>query len=150
MEIIVEFSCLEQICWKRTSYKGCLLQFFLLEKPFNILSDYNWARTHNHLVCKRTLERFRTCFEQGVPWHSDNYRMWIHSESRTWHNKNIQSFNMLFIFCQFIHLGHLKDILSWFTVSSSVLLPRPRGDSTVPLTLCSVGFFNCFPYAHLH
>ena len=30
--------------------------------------------------------RFRTCFEQGVPWHSGNYRMWIHSETRTWHD----------------------------------------------------------------
>ena len=35
--------------------------------------------------------RFRACFQQGVPWHSDNYRVWIHSETRTWHDKNIQS-----------------------------------------------------------
>ena len=25
--------------------------------------------------------RFRVCFEQGIPWHSDNYRVWISSES---------------------------------------------------------------------
>ena len=31
------------------------------------------------------------CFEQGVPWHSDNYRVWIHSETCTWRDKNIQS-----------------------------------------------------------
>ena len=37
------------------------------------------------------LEAFRACFEQGVPWHSGNYRVWIHSETRTWHDKNIQS-----------------------------------------------------------
>ena len=30
------------------------------------------------------------CFEQGVPWHSGNYRVWIHSETRMWHNNNIQ------------------------------------------------------------
>ena len=30
-------------------------------------------------------------FEQGVPWHSDNYRVWIHFETRTWYDKNIQS-----------------------------------------------------------
>ena len=30
-------------------------------------------------------------FEQGVPWHSGNYRVRIHSETRTWHDKNIQS-----------------------------------------------------------
>ena len=35
--------------------------------------------------------RFRACFEQGVPWHSGNCRVWIHSETRTWHDKNIQS-----------------------------------------------------------
>ena len=35
--------------------------------------------------------RFRACFEQGVPWHSDNYRVWIQSETCRWHGKNIQS-----------------------------------------------------------
>ena len=35
--------------------------------------------------------RFCACFVQGVSWHSGNYRAWIHSETRTWHNKNIQS-----------------------------------------------------------
>ena len=79
----------------------------------NRFSDCNWARTHNHLVHKQTLNgwvfiyelsgcgfksscshlnfRFRACFEQGVPWHSGNYRVWIHSETRTWHDKNICS-----------------------------------------------------------
>ena len=81
----------------------------------------NWTQTQNHLVCKQTLNhlaklwpigwvlvyklsgsgfesscshlkfRFRACFEQGVPWHSGNYRVWIHSDMRTWHDKNIQS-----------------------------------------------------------
>ena len=41
--------------------------------------------------CSHFTFRFRACFEQGVPWHSGNYRMWIHSETRTWHDKNIQS-----------------------------------------------------------
>ena len=27
---------------------------------------------------------------RGVPWHSDNYRVWIHSKTRTWHDKNTQ------------------------------------------------------------
>ena len=80
------------------------------------LSDGNWSRTHNHLVCKGTLNhsandwvfvyelsgcgfesscrhlnfRFRGCFEQGVPWHSGNYRMSVHSETPTWQDKNIQ------------------------------------------------------------
>ena len=33
--------------------------------------------------------RFCTCFEQGVTWHSDNYRVWIHSEMHTWQDNNI-------------------------------------------------------------
>ena len=34
---------------------------------------------------------FSACFDQGVPWHSDNYRVWIHSEKCRWHDKNIPS-----------------------------------------------------------
>ena len=30
--------------------------------------------------------RYRACFEQGVPWH----RVWIHSETCTWHDSSIQ------------------------------------------------------------
>ena len=72
--------------------------------------DFNGTQSYNHLVRKRTLNhfgqsgqfgygfesryshlnfRFRPCFEQGVPSHSDNYRVWIHSETRTWHDENI-------------------------------------------------------------
>ena len=40
--------------------------------------------------CTHLNFRFCACFEQGVPWHSYNYRIWIHSETRTWHDKNIQ------------------------------------------------------------
>ena len=40
--------------------------------------------------CSHLNFRFRACFEQGVPWHSGKYRVWIHSETRTWHDKNIQ------------------------------------------------------------
>ena len=39
--------------------------------------------------CSHLNFRFRACFEQGVPWHSCNYRVWIHSETCTWHDKNI-------------------------------------------------------------
>ena len=35
--------------------------------------------------------RYCTCFEQGVPWYSDNYGVWIKSKTRTWHDKNIRS-----------------------------------------------------------
>ena len=35
--------------------------------------------------------RYRACFEQGVPWHSGNYRVRSHSETCTWHGKNKQT-----------------------------------------------------------
>ena len=40
--------------------------------------------------CSHLTFRFRACFEQGFPWHSGNYRVWIHSETHTWHDKNTQ------------------------------------------------------------
>ena len=40
--------------------------------------------------CSHLNFRFRTCFGQGYPWHSGNYRVRIHSKMRTWHDKNIQ------------------------------------------------------------
>ena len=59
------------------------------------------SRTFRHLVtaaessCSHLTFRFRACLEQGVPWHSGNYRVWIHAETRTWNDKNIQSFRHL-------------------------------------------------------
>ena len=50
------------------------------------LSGSGFEPSSNHLNF-----RFRTCFKQGIPWHSGNYRVWIHSETRIWHDKNIQS-----------------------------------------------------------
>ena len=41
--------------------------------------------------CTKLNFSFHACFEQVVPWHSCNYRVWIHSETRTWHDNNIQS-----------------------------------------------------------
>ena len=39
--------------------------------------------------CSHLSFRFRTCFKQGVPWHSGNYRLRIHSDMRMSHDKNI-------------------------------------------------------------
>ena len=36
--------------------------------------------------------RYRPSFEQGVPWHSGNYKVYIHSEKRAWHDTNVQSY----------------------------------------------------------
>ena len=40
--------------------------------------------------------RYRVCFEQGAPWYSDNYRVYIHSKTWMWHDKkNTQLKNFL-------------------------------------------------------
>ena len=49
-------------------------------------SGYGFKSSCSHLNF-----RFCTYFDQGVPWHSGNYRAWIHFETRTWHDKNVQS-----------------------------------------------------------
>ena len=48
--------------------------------------------------CSHLNFRYRACFEKGVPWHSGNYRVWIHYETRTWHDNKIQSdFNIYLV-----------------------------------------------------
>ena len=38
--------------------------------------------------CSHLNFRYRACFNQGVPWHSGNYSVWVHSEKHTWNDKN--------------------------------------------------------------
>ena len=84
--------------------------------------------------CSNLNFRFRACFEQGVPWHSGNYRVWIHSETRTWHDKNIQSEKPVLLTRYFNVFFTQKD--SWeddgFMISKSRTGPAnmdPRIDS---------------------
>ena len=120
------------------------------------LSDSNSTRTQNHLVRKRTFNhwplgwvfvyelsgsgfesgcshlnfRFRACFKQGVPWHSGNYRVWIHSETRTWHDKNIQ------LKIENLELFKRSIYGTWtnFSVFPFLLLPMAKVGTCVPTT----------------
>ena len=65
--------------------------------------------------CSHLNFRIRACFEQGVPWHSRNYRVWIHSETRTWHDKNIQS-NGPYRWVLTTQLNHLASLAKWLSV----------------------------------
>ena len=42
--------------------------------------------------------RYHACFGQGAPWHSDNYRVYIHSKTWMWHDKNTQFKNFLALY----------------------------------------------------
>ena len=100
-------------------------------KVLKCLSDCNLTRTHNHLIRKRTLNRLakvhwalvrlRTKWfwirvqlqSLKLPWHSGNYRVWIHSETRTWHDKNIQSdlsVSLKNIFADIVELAFIGQI----------------------------------------
>ena len=65
--------------------------------------------------CSHLNFRFHACFEQGVPWHSENYRAWIHSETHTWHDKNIQS-KALYRKVFTTQLNHLASLPKWLSV----------------------------------
>ena len=58
---------------------------------------------------------FCPCFEPGVCWHSGNYRVWIQSETRTWHDKNIQ-LNAPYIYVLTTQLNHLASLAKWLSV----------------------------------
>ena len=76
--------------------------------------------------------RFRACFEQGVLWHSGNYRMWIHSEMHTWHDRNIQSNFfwskksriLVFVVFEWKKLLHMKKFTSGKPALRSSMSPR--------------------------
>ena len=49
------------------------------------------------------------CYEQELPWHLGNYRVWIHSETRTWHDKNTQSNSIWFKKYKWNHKSSMRN-----------------------------------------
>ena len=60
--------------------------------------------------CSHLNFKFHAWFEQRVSWHSGNYRVWVLSETRTWHDKNIQ-WNLyccnVYVFEDYLVVSHL-------------------------------------------
>ena len=65
--------------------------------------------------CSHLIFRYGACLEQGVHWHSGNCRVWIHSQTRTWHDKNIQS-NASCIQVLTTQFNHLESLTKWLDV----------------------------------
>ena len=71
--------------------------------------------------CSHLNFRYGTFFEQGVPWHSGKYRVWMYSEMRLWHDNSIQSnapyrYIQLTLYCHRISFDILNTVLlheSW-------------------------------------
>ena len=59
--------------------------------------------------------RYCACFEQGVSWHSGIYRVWIHSQTRAWLDRNIQS-NASYRKVLTTQLNHLASLTKWLSV----------------------------------
>ena len=58
---------------------------------------------------RQTNFRFRASFEQGGPRYSGNCRVWIHSETLTRHDKNIQSYFMVASISNRIDLRNINN-----------------------------------------
>ena len=65
--------------------------------------------------CSHLIFWYGTWFEQAVPWHSGNCRVWIHSQTRTWHDKNTQS-NAPYREVLTAQLNHLANLPKWLSV----------------------------------
>ena len=106
----------------------------LQNTAINNSADIDYSHSRFESSCSHLNFRFRACFEQGVPWHSGNYRMWTHSETRTWHDKKIQSdFVRIYRECTRKPYSFLK-IDTTFPASNSLrfrkkLLPSYKNDS---------------------
>ena len=87
--------------------------------------------------CSHLNFRFRACFVQGVPWHSNNYSVWIHSETRTWHDENIQS-NAPYRKVLRKQLNYLASLAKWLNVRLETKWVWVR------VQLQSLNLFYCF------
>ena len=106
--------------------------------------DYELSGCGFESSCSHLNFRFGTCFKQGVPWHSGNYRVWIHSEMRLWHDKYIQSNNnilaLTLIELSLNWYGHLETFD--FVTVMLILYVKTRPDSTRPQLFISNWIFS--------
>ena len=59
-----------------------------LAKCLGVRLGSKWFRVRAPLQARKL--QISRLFGQEIPWHSDNYRVWIDSKMRTWHDMNIQ------------------------------------------------------------
>ena len=69
----------------------CMLKFIWLYVPNSWVFVYELSGCGFESRCSHFNFRYRACFEQGVPWYSGKFSVWIHSKMSTWHDNDIQS-----------------------------------------------------------
>ena len=79
--------------------------------------------------------RYHACFGQGAPWHSDNYRVYIHSKTWMWHDKNTQFKNFLALYSFLsIYIQQSEGISdSYQFIYSKVKASQILHDGTTPV-----------------
>ena len=94
---MIHWMCLYQCInadkyWPVSTHNTQLNHLASLAKWLNFPLQTKWFEFR----CCHLIFRYRAYFEQGVPWHSGNCRVQIHSKTRFWHDKNTQySFKVL-------------------------------------------------------
>ena len=92
----------------------------LIQKVTATYSQMHNYSQHSSIIwpgksrCRHLNFKYRSCFEQGVPWHSGNYRPWIHSKTRTRHDRNIQS-NALHRYILAKQLNPVTKLAKWLS-----------------------------------
>ena len=69
--------------------------------------------------CSHINLKFCAYFEQGVPWHSGNYRVWIHSKTRTWRVRPYSQMHGTYKYSQhssIIKESYLASLAKWLSV----------------------------------
>ena len=77
--------------WVRVQFQSLEHQIWLSVGPNAWVFIYELRGSGFESSCSRINLRVHACVEERTLWHWSNYRVWIHSETRTWHDKNIQS-----------------------------------------------------------
>ena len=81
-----------------TKWLGCVVSTYSVQciSLYDNIICYYWVLVYElsgcvfESRCSHLNFRYWACFEHGFPWYSGKYRMWIHSEMRTWHDNNIK------------------------------------------------------------
>ena len=87
--------------------------------------------------CSHLNFRYRTCSKQEVSWHSGKYRVQIHSEMRTWHDKNIQSQWLQFQFREIVRvIAQLQFSVQWKPSTKFTEFKSTTSNAYEPVTEC--------------
>ena len=84
--------------WERNKVSSCHVTSNIKEpEKANHIPSNGWVFVYelSGSGFESSCSHLNFSFKQRVPWHSGSCRVWIHSETRAWHDKNIQFLRFL-------------------------------------------------------